>query len=376
MKKGFKIDYFIAVPVIVLLFLGILILSSVSAVISQEKFGNTTYYLFHQIILGIIPGTILCFIFFFFPLSWLKKWSWIAILANLILMVLVFIPGLGVVSGGAFRWLNLRFFTFQPSEFLKLTFILYIASWLSNPLRGISGGKKKKLLKKEENFKYTFVPFLIIAGVIAFLLAKQSDLSTFGVIMISAGIMYFTANTPFWHIILIGAAGAFAMGALIMTSSYRITRFKVMLGLIKDPMGLGYQIKQVLIGIGSGGILGLGLGMSNQKFGFIPEIMSDSIFAIYSEEAGFLGSLILILAFSVFLFRSFQIAKKSQNTFSKLFAMGFSSWICVQAFINIGAMVGIIPLTGIPLPFLSYGGSHLAIELMGVGILLNISKHT
>jgi cell division protein FtsW len=365
LKRLFKLDSVIISSVAGLLLLGIFILASVSAITSQENFGNTTHYLFHQIMLGIIPGLILGAAAYFLPLKYLKKGAWIALLANLTAMALVFIPGLGIVAGGAPRWLNLRVISFQPSEFLKLTFILYVAAWLANPIR-----------EKEKNFKYTLAPFLIIVALVAFLFTLQSDISTLAVTIAASLAMYFVADTPFWHTLLMSLAAASGAALLIVTSSYRTMRLKVMLGLINDPMGVGYQIKQILIGIGSGGLAGLGLGMSNQKFGFIPQTMSDSIFAIYSEETGFLGSLLLLSFFIVFLVRSFQIAKKSNDNFSKLFAVGFASWICLQAFVNIGAMVGIIPLTGIPLPFLSYGGSHIVIELIGVGILLNVSKNT
>jgi len=365
LKKLFKLDFIIVGTVAGLLILGIFILTSVSAIISQEKFGNSTHYLFHQILFGIIPGIILAAIAYFLPIKFFKKLAWILLLVNLAAMVMVFIPGLGIIAGGAPRWLKLGPISFQPSEFLKLSFILYVAAWLSNPAR-----------EKEKNFKYTLVPFLIITAVVGFLFTMQSDISTLAVIIAASLVIYFTANTPFWHTLLMTLAAGTGAALLIGISSYRLMRLKVMFGLINDPVGLGYQIKQILIGIGSGGLLGLGLGMSNQKFGFIPQIMSDSIFAIYSEETGFLGSLLLISLFIVFLFRSFQIAKRSKDRFSKLFVLGFSSWICIQAFVNIGAMVEIIPLTGIPLPFLSYGGSHIVIEMIGVGILLNISKNT
>jgi cell division protein FtsW len=349
----------------ILLAAGIIFLSGISAILSQENFGNSTHYLVHQLIWGIGLGIVLATVAFFTPLKLIKKVAWIMLLANLLAMILVFIPGLGIVAGGAPRWLKIGPISFQPSEFLKLSFIIYIAAWLSNPMR-----------EKEKNFKYTLVPFLIITAVVGFLFTLQSDISTLGVIFLSSLIIYFTANTPFWHTLLMGSAMASGATLLVAISSYRITRLKVMFGLINDPTGLGYQIKQILIGIGSGGLTGLGLGMSSQKFGFIPQTMSDSIFAIISEEVGFIGSLALIAVFVVFLLRSFQITKRSKDRFSKLFAIGFSSWICIQAFVNIGAMVEIIPLTGIPLPFLSYGGSHLAIELAGVGILLNVSKNS
>lgn len=379
-KRFLKFDYFLAGSILALLLFGILILGSVSAVTSQEKFGNTTYYLFHQINFGILPGLILGAICFFLPIKFFKKLAWLFMLVNLIFMVMLFIPGFGIISGGASRWLNFRFFTFQPSEFLKLTFIIYLAAWLSNPLRAVNQKeKRKKTSEKEKNLKYTLIPFLIIIGIIAFLLNKQSDLSTLVVIAASGLIMYFCSNTPFWHNLLIFFIVAGGAAIMIKTSSYRLARLKVMIDIIKrgviaDPMGTGYQVKQILIGIGSGGIFGLGLGASVQKAGFIPQTMSDSIFAILAEETGFLGAILLIFLILFFLFRSFLIAKRSEDYFSKMFVIGFASWICIQSFVNIGAMVGILPLTGIPLPFFSYGGSHIVVELIGVGILLNISR--
>ena len=218
------------------------------------------------------------------------------------------------------------------------------------------------------------IPFLAILGVIAAFLIYQSDATTLGIIILSAFIMYFSANTFLLHPIIIFPIGVGVLYALIKTESYRLRRLLVFLNPNIDPMGIGYQLKQALIAVGSGGIFGLGLGMSGQKFGFIPHPMSDSIFAILAEETGFLGSFILIILFLAFTLGVFRIAKKSQDKFSRYFAVGFGSWICLQAFINIGAMIGIFPLAGIPLPFVSYGGSHLITELAGMGLLLNILK--
>lgn len=367
-KKTYHLDYILAIVVAILVILGILVLASVSATFSQEKFGYTTYYLFHQMIYGLAFGIVLGFIAFKIKLSTLKKWAWLFILINLIFMVLVFIPGLGIIAGGAPRWMNLGLVSFQPSEFLKLTFIFYLSAWLANRT------EKESFKKTKKELKFTLIPFLIIVGVITILLAKQSDVSTLGIIILVAALMYFSARTTLWHSILIILISLGGFLALVKIAPYRMMRFRVLLGLVKDPMGMGYQIKQALITIGSGGILGLGLGMSNQQFGFIPQTMSDSIFAIFAEETGFVGSLILILLFLILFWRGFRISKRSPDNFSQLFAIGISSWICIQAFINIGAMIGILPLTGIPLPFISYGGSHMVAELIGVGILLNISK--
>ncbi|OGZ26831.1 MAG: hypothetical protein A2365_01380 [Candidatus Nealsonbacteria bacterium RIFOXYB1_FULL_40_15] len=356
-----KFDYILALLASVLIIIGILILASVSGIASREAFGNTNHYLVHQLLWGILPGVLLAIFFFFIPLGFFKKWAWAAVLLNVIVMILVFIPGIGIIAGGAPRWLNLGFISVQPAEFFKLSFAIYIATWLSNPLR-------------KGNVKYNLIPFLIIFGVVAFILGMQSDLSTLGVISFLGFAMYFSSDSPLWHTGAI-AAIALASGALLIRiSDYRTMRLKVLLGVIEDPMGLGYQIKQILIAIGSGGVIGLGLGMSAQKFGFVPQTMSDSIFAIYAEETGFLGCIFLIACFFLFLWRCFRIAKLSQDKFSRVFAVGIGSWIAIQAFINMGAMAGIIPLTGIPLPFISYGGSHIISEIAATGILLNISR--
>lgn len=358
--KKYRFDYFLIGAACILLIIGILVLASVSASFSQEKYGTTTYYLFHQILCGLIPGIFLGFIAFKINLSFFKKYAWILILINLVFMALVFIPSLGIVAGGAPRWMDLRFITFQPSEFLKLTFILYLSALLSSFL------KNKKA--------FTLVPFLVILGVLALLLSLQSDLSTLTVIILVGILMYFSSGFPLWHTILAILICAGGIFGLIKVVPYRMKRILVFLNPGIDPMGMGYQIKQILITIGSGGIFGLGLGMSVQKFGWIPQTMSDSIFAIFAEETGFIGSIILIFLFLFLLWRGIRIAKKSHDKFSELLAIGISSWICIQAFINIGAMVGILPLTGIPLPFISYGGSHMVAEIIGIGILLNISK--
>jgi len=359
-SKKYKFDYFLAIVACILVIIGILVLASVSATFSQEKFGRTTYYLFHQIIYGLIFGIIFGFIAFKIKLSFLRKYAWIFILINLVLMALVFIPKVGIVAGGAPRWINMGFTTFQPSEFLKLTFVLYLSALLSSFL------KNKKA--------FTLIPFLVILGILALLLALQSDLSTLTVIISVGILMYFSSGFPLWHTALAILICVGGILGLIKIAPYRMKRILVFLNPGTDPMGMGYQLKQILIAVGSGGIFGLGLNMSVQKFGWIPQTMSDSIFAIFAEETGFVGSMVLIFLFLLLLWRGLRIAKMSHDKFSQLLAIGISCWICIQAFINIGAMIGILPLTGIPLPFISYGGSHIIAELVGIGILLNISK--
>ena len=363
MKKN-SFDKYLFFTALILLVFGILFLSGVSAIFSQQETGKSSYYFFHQIIWGIIPGAILGFIFFKINLGILKKGSFLIVLAGIFLMVLVFIPGLGIISGGAPRWLNMGgLISFQPSEFLKLFFIFYLSALL-----------EKYTDKKTKNWSSVLIAFLIIIGVVSLLLVLQSDVSTLGIIAVTGIIMYFSASTPVWHSLLIILISVGSFFVFIITSPYRLKRFQVLLGIIKDPMGLGYQIKQILITVGSGGVFGIGLGGSSQKFGFVPQTMSDSIFAIIAEETGFVGSAVLIILFLFFLWRGFVISKKAKDGFLQLLAVGITSWISIQALVNIGAMIRILPLTGIPLPFISYGGSHLLVELAAVGILLNISR--
>lgn len=358
-------DYFLIGAVACLLLLGIVIVMSVSAAVAQQKFGSATFYLFRHLIFGLIPGTILGFVAYKIPLTRLKKWIPHLLLLNLFLMVLVFVPGIGMKLGNAQSWLNLRFTSFQPSEPLKLIFILYLASWLA-----------ARTEKTKKEFSITLLAFLALLGVITLLLALQPDVGTLGIIALTGVLMYFLAGTPFHHSIVIILGGIIGLGILTKIAPYRLNRFMVLINQNVDPMGAGWQIKQALIAVGSGGIFGTGLGMSVQKFGYLPEPMADSIFACFAEETGLIGGLMLIFFFLAITWLGFNIAKKAKNNFEKLTAVGIISWLSVQALINIGAMLKILPLTGVPLPFISYGGSAMITELTGIGILLNISKHT
>ncbi len=359
-----RTDYVLMGATACLLVLGILIVMSVSSTIAQQKFGSPTFYLFRHIIFGLIPGIILGFLAYKIPLVRFKKWVAPMLLLNLFLMVLVFVPIIGIKLGTARSWLNLGFTTFQPSEPLKLTFILYLASWLAS-----------RAEKTKKEFLTTLIAFLTIIGIITLLLVLQPDVGTLGIIVITGSLIYFLAGTPLKHTAIIILGGVAGLAVLAKTASYRLERFLV---LIKDtdPMGASWQIKQALIAVGSGGIFGTSLGMSVQRFGYLPEPMADSIFACFAEETVLVGGLMLIFFFLVISWLGFMIAKKAKTNFEKLTALGITCWLSIQAFINIGSMLKILPLTGVPLPFLSYGGSALITELTGIGILLNISKNT
>lgn len=369
-KSHRKPNYILLVTVGLLILFGMVVLISASVSVPRENFSENFYYTIHQLVMGLIPGVILAFVVANkVSLENLKQKSHIILLINIVLMVLVFAPVIGKKSGEAARWISLGPFSIQPSEFLKLTFILYLSSWLeSKSQKAYSPKSKKEALEKN------LIAFLVITGIITLLLFLQSDISTLGVIVVTAGLMYFFAETPLWHTVLLVALAMGGMFFFIKSTPYRMKRVSVFLNPGIDPMGFGYQIQQALIAVGSGEIFGLGLGMSKQKFGLLPHPISDSIFAILAEETGFIGSTVLVLLFIMFLWQGYKIGKESTNMFHRLTALGITSWIIIQAFLNIGAMINIFPLTGIPLPFVSYGGSALVSELTAVGILINISK--
>ncbi|OGZ24655.1 MAG: hypothetical protein A2896_01835 [Candidatus Nealsonbacteria bacterium RIFCSPLOWO2_01_FULL_43_32] len=358
-ESSHKPDYVLLAVAGFLVLLGIIALTSVSTAFSLVQKGSTVFYLSWHISFGVLGGSILGLLAYKISLSRLKTKSPQLLFLNLFLMLLVFLPKIGVTSGGAKRWIDLGFATFQPSEFLKITTILYLAFWLSQ--------RQTKLFS-------TFAAFFTILGIIGALLVLQRDISTLVVITICALAIYFLSGSSLKHILLLIPVGLAALAALIKFEAYRLERFLVFIKPDIDPLGLSYQLKQALIAIGSGGIFGRSPGMSLQKFS-LPQPMSDSIFAVIAEEWGFLGSLFLIGLFLTFAWRGIVIVKKTQDKFYQLTALGITVWLTLQAFVNIGSMVGILPLTGIPLPFISYGGSALMAELAGLGILLNISKH-
>lgn len=357
--KRMQIDWILFACAGILLVFGLLMIFGISASFSRENFGKTYWFLSHQLLAGIIPGIILGFVAFKIKIKNLKKLALPLFVINLILLYLVFIPKIGLSKEGGKRWLGIGNLSFQPSEFLKITLFVYLAAWLQN--------------KKGKSWKNLAI-FLAILAPVAVALKLQPHISALILLLATSFIIYFLAETQILHTFLALAAGIALAFFLITSASYRMERFLVFLKPDLDPMKMGYQIKQAQIAIGSGGLIGKGLGMSKQKFGLLPHPMSDSIFAIICEETGLLGGLLIIVLFLIFFIRGIKISQQAKDKFSKLLAAAISCQIILQAFLNIGSMTGILPLTGVPLPFISYGGTHLITELIGVGILLNISK--
>lgn len=374
MKK--HISYPLLFTVIALLLLGFLFLSTLSAPASLKVFGTTNFYLLHQL-KSIIPALILAILAFLIPLTMLKKIAPWLLLTNIFFLLLVFVPFFGSGFWGASRWIIIAGFVIQPSEFLKITAILYLSAWISSKIPEINKKNLFSVFKNQwKNFIFILLPFIAFLTVISVILIKQPDITTLGIIGLTLLAVYFAFRTPVWHVALIICSAISGLVLLIKLEPYRLNRLLVFLHPETDPQGIGWQIKQSLIAIGSGGIFGKGLGMSSQKFGFLPQAMTDSVFAIIGEEIGIIGCTILVLLFVLFLWLGFKIAKESHDKFAQLTAVGITFFITLQAFINIASSIGIFPLGGIPLPFFSYGGSHLMTELIGIGLLLNISKNT
>jgi cell division protein FtsW len=358
MKSKNKFDVSLLVIIILLVVMGILALATSSTPLSLKLTNNPNFYLFHQLLWGLLPGLILGFVAYKLPLHGIKKWSFLIFVFSYVLMLLVFIPGLSNSQLGATRWLNLGFTSFQPSEIMKLTCIIYLASILNS--------------EKQRN---KFTTFAILLVLVCAALFFQKDMGTLIVLFSTMMIMFFCSKTPLKQTLLIGLAAILGFVGLIAIEPYRLQRITSFLHPETDTLGTGYHINQALISVGSGGLTGSGLGLSVQKFGFVPQSISDSIFAIFAEEAGFIGCFVLIALFLAFFIASFSVGKRLNDEYLRLMAIGIGSWFIVQTMVNIGAMIGVVPLTGIPLPFISYGGSHLMMELVACGFLLNISKY-
>jgi len=357
-KKG-PIDYLLALTVFGLIVFGLIMIYSSSVIISYERVGHGYYYLVQQAI-SLAIGLVFWTFFQATDYRNLKKLSFWFLVLSVILLVLVFFPFLG--GQGVHRWITIGSFNFQPSELVKLFMIIYLAGWLSDRRQDI------------KDFKKGFLPFLFLIILIGGLIVMEPDLGTASV-LISIGItMFYLAGARPVHLASIIIGGSGLLYLLIISAPYRLSRILTFLNPGGNPMGSGYQLRNALIAIGSGGLFGLGFGSSSQKYLYLPEAHTDSIFAIISEELGFLRTILLIIAFIFIAWRGYQIARSAPDRFGQLLAGGITTWIVFQAFVNIGAILGLIPLTGLTLPFVSFGGTSLVVSMAGVGILLNISR--
>src|SRR6056297_1196074 len=364
-EKYHKPDMILLIALGILIVLGLLVLSSAGTAVGFENFDDSYYFIKHQLLYGLLPGIFLFFILANINYKIWKKFIAPLLIASILLLIIVFIPGVGAEYGTAKSWINIGDFSFQPSELVKLTFLLYLATWLEK--RGRTGVK---------DFYTGFLPFFFLIAVISILMLLQPDMGSLSIIIFMSIVVFFASGAKMKHVLGMLGAGMASIYLLIAKSSYRAARLTTFLHPELDPQGIGYHINQAFLAIGSGGFWGRGFGHSRQKFQYLPEATGDSIFAIYAEELGFLMSVILVGLFVLIMQRGFKIAKNAPDQFGRLTAIGIISWIIFQAFFNIASMIGLLPMTGIPLPLVSYGGSAMVIALAAMGILINISSQT
>ena len=362
-RRKTSFDSALLFVVFLLLGIGLVMVASAGVAYGNLRFEDGAFFFKRQLI-GVAVGFVAMYVMQNIPYHFWKKIAIPMFFGAIGLLVLVLIPGVGISAYGAARWIQLgSVVPFQPSEIMKLALAVYLAAWFSG-----------KASMQKMDFQEGVVPFLFLLGIISFLIMKQPDTGTFIILCVMALSMFVVAGGKLSHIGIMIGSGLVGLSILIMLAPYRMKRFLVFLDPEHDPTGAGYQIRQAFIALGSGGLFGVGLGHSRQKFLYLPEPMTDSIFAVTGEELGLVGCVIIVLLFLFFAYRGFRIARNAPDEFGRLLASGIVSWIVFQAFINISAISGLMPLTGVPLPFISYGGTSLVAILGAIGILLNISK--
>lgn len=349
-------DKLLIVFTVLLAAIGILMVYDSSVAIALRDFGDP-YHFAREQIKWLALGFLAFATFSRIPYIYWKRIAVPMLLGTMVLLVAVFIPGFGVRALGAHRWLNFGFFILQPAELAKLSIVLYLSAWFSS---------------KESN---RLLAFFLLMGMIVGLIVLEPDLGTSIIIMSTAILMYFLSGAPLWQFAAIVPVVIGGIIILAVSQPYRMNRVLTFFNPESDPQGTSYQIRQVLLSLGSGGWTGVGLGKSRQKYEYLPEANTDSIFAILGEETGFIGGLFVIALLQLMLWRGFYIARATNDPYGRMLVLGVVSWVGMQSLINLGSMVALVPLTGVPLPLISYGGSNLVITLGALGIVHNVSKH-
>ncbi len=361
-KEGKSFDRYFFSVVLIITAIGIFTFVSASLGIlvrSEEKFYGV---IFNQIVLGLVCGFVGLFVAARIHYTFWRKYAFYIFLGALALTLLVFVPGIGFSHGGARRWLDIGPLSFQPAELLKIAFVIYFAAWLA------------WVRKRGAELRYKIAPFLVLVGIVAVALLKQPDTKSIILIVGASAAMLFVSGVSWKKIAMVFGVMLLGVAMLAYTRPYVMSRVKTFLNPSHDPQGASYQLQQSLIAIGSGGIFGRGLGQSVQKFNYLPEPQGDSVFAVYAEEFGLIGTLTLLVLYIFLALRGYKIALRAPDAFSQYLVVGLVSLLTLQSFLNIGALVGILPLTGVPLVFISHGGTALAIALISVGMVLNVSR--
>jgi cell division protein FtsW len=355
-------DIFLLIVTFTLLTIGLIMVYSASAVWADYKFNDSFFFAKRQMLFAGVGIIAMFFIMNVDYWTW-RTWAKVLVIACFILLILVLIPGIGNERNGSRSWIGVGAFSIQPSEFMKLAMIAFLAKFLSENQKAIT------------SFKKGLVPSLGLVFLAFGLIMLQPDLGTGTVMVGTSVVMIFIAGARISHFAGLGLLAVAGFVGLIISAPYRMKRITSFLDPWQDPQNSGFQMIQSLYAIGPGGLFGLGLGQSRQKFFYLPEPQTDFIFAILAEELGFIGGSFILLLFSLLLWRGVRIALGAPDLFGTFLATGIIAMIAIQVMINIGVVTGLMPVTGITLPFLSYGGSSLTLMLMAVGVLLNISRH-
>lgn len=347
----------------ILVIFGLVMLASASAPIGYAKFGDTYFFIKKQIMFGFLPGLFLFLLLGNIKYGLLQRFGGVIYLFSLIILCLVFIPGVGLIINGSRSWAQIFGLSFQPSEFIKLTVIIILAKLLSES-------------NNLKDWKNGLLPIFAMLAPAVLLIAAQPDVGTLSILIVIIFGMLYLADIPRAYLAFLGLLAVLAFVLLLVVAPYRVQRLTTFLHPELDPQGQGYQINQAHLAVGSGGLWGLGLGHSRQKFQYLPEVQADSIFAVVAEEMGFLitSSAVLLIAFLGL--RGLKIAKGAPDQFGRLLGAGIMIWFVWQSFLNIGTIIGLLPLTGVPLPFISHGGSAMLIGLASIGIMANISRYS
>ncbi|MFD2044013.1 stage V sporulation protein E [Ornithinibacillus salinisoli] len=363
MKMKDKPDYTLLTIVILLLIVGIVMVFSSSYIWAEYKYSDTFYFLKRQLLFAG-AGVIAMLFAMLTPYNTWGKYAKIVLLVCFFLLLIVLIPGIGMTRGGAQSWIGVGAFSIQPSEFMKLGMIIFLSAYLASNQKYITSLKKG------------FFPSLMLVFTAFGLIMLQPDLGTGMVLVLTSMVMIFVAGARISHFIGLAVFGVVGFAYLIISAPYRISRITAFLNPWEDPLGDGFQIIQSLYAIGPGGLMGVGLGGSLQKYFYLPEPQTDFIYAILAEELGFIGGTVVIVLFGLLFWRGIKIALEAPDLFGRFLALGIVSMLTIQVMINVSVVIGLIPVTGITLPFLSYGGSSLTLTLCSVGVLLNISRYT
>ncbi len=360
--KKQTIDYLLLISIIIIAIFGILMIYSASYIWAEYKFNDPFKFVKHQTLFFIV-GMVLLYIVSKINYYIYYEYSNIILFGCIILLLLVLIPGIGTVRNGSRSWFGIGSFGIQPSEFTKLALIIFTSKYLSKNIKDIRDIKKGVL------------PVIVLTLVIFGLIMLQPDFGTGTILVMTIMGMLFISGVKFSFFMRIGLVGMLGVVGLIIAAPYRVARILSFLNPWKDPLGTGFQIIQSLYAIGPGGLFGFGFGNSRQKHFYLPEPQTDFIFSIISEEFGFLGIIIVTTLFLIIIIKGFSIARKSKDLFGKFLVSGVTFGLAFQTVLNLMVVVGLIPVTGVTLPFLSYGGSSLLITLLGMGIVLNVSRY-